>query len=133
MRRWSCLSVLAACLGLIACSPGGGAEPGDARRGGSVVVGIAAAPDSLDPALASSPEALQALWLVHTPPVTYRRVQGAAGTELVPGLARALPEASQDGLTYRFTFRSGLRYSTCLLYTSPSPRDRTRSRMPSSA
>ena len=25
------------------------------------------------------------------------------------------------------------RYSICLLYTSPSPRDRTRSRMPSSA
>ena len=24
-------------------------------------------------------------------------------------------------------------YETCLLYTSPSPRDRTRSRMPSSA
>ena len=32
--------------------------------------------------------------------------------------------------------RTGLRpgyFSTCLLYTSPSPRDRTRSRMPSSA
>ena len=26
-----------------------------------------------------------------------------------------------------------LRYYVCLLYTSPSPRDRTRSRMPSSA
>ena len=26
-----------------------------------------------------------------------------------------------------------LKYCTCLLYTSPSPRDRTRSRMPSSA
>ena len=26
-----------------------------------------------------------------------------------------------------------LLYSSCLLYTSPSPRDRTRSRMPSSA
>ena len=26
-----------------------------------------------------------------------------------------------------------IRSSTCLLYTSPSPRDRTRSRMPSSA
>ena len=25
------------------------------------------------------------------------------------------------------------RYNSCLLYTSPSPRDRTRSRMPSSA
>lgn len=112
MRRWSSLSALAACLGLIACSPGGGAEPGNARRGGSVVVGIAAAPDSLDPAIASSSEALQALWLVHTPPVTYARAQGAAGVELVPGLARALPEASQNGLTHRFTFRSGLRYST---------------------
>ena len=27
----------------------------------------------------------------------------------------------------------GVRYESCLLYTSPSPRDRTRSRMPSSA
>ena len=27
----------------------------------------------------------------------------------------------------------GLSFYTCLLYTSPSPRDRTRSRMPSSA
>ena len=26
-----------------------------------------------------------------------------------------------------------INYKTCLLYTSPSPRDRTRSRMPSSA
>ena len=26
-----------------------------------------------------------------------------------------------------------VRFTTCLLYTSPSPRDRTRSRMPSSA
>ena len=29
--------------------------------------------------------------------------------------------------------RDGLKQATCLLYTSPSPRDRTRSRMPSSA
>ena len=33
-----------------------------------------------------------------------------------------------------FTFDLATTYnSTCLLYTSPSPRDRTRSRMPSSA
>ena len=29
--------------------------------------------------------------------------------------------------------RRGIKFYTCLLYTSPSPRDRTRSRMPSSA
>ena len=28
---------------------------------------------------------------------------------------------------------AGAKYESCLLYTSPSPRDRTRSRMPSSA
>ena len=30
-------------------------------------------------------------------------------------------------------FTAGTSYKDCLLYTSPSPRDRTRSRMPSSA
>ena len=38
-------------------------------------------------------------------------------------------------ITFSETFYSiqGEGYFTCLLYTSPSPRDRTRSRMPSSA
>ena len=34
---------------------------------------------------------------------------------------------------YSCLVESNLQASTCLLYTSPSPRDRTRSRMPSSA
>ena len=34
--------------------------------------------------------------------------------------------------TYQLEY-SYIGYNTCLLYTSPSPRDRTRSRMPSSA
>ena len=33
----------------------------------------------------------------------------------------------------RITIVAEIEISTCLLYTSPSPRDRTRSRMPSSA
>ena len=33
----------------------------------------------------------------------------------------------------RLIIAGDLTHSTCLLYTSPSPRDRTRSRMPSSA
>ena len=32
-----------------------------------------------------------------------------------------------------YDIEGNLRYESCLLYTSPSPRDRTRSRMPSSA
>ena len=34
---------------------------------------------------------------------------------------------------HRLTYAWRYRFSFCLLYTSPSPRDRTRSRMPSSA
>ena len=36
-------------------------------------------------------------------------------------------------LVYMGAHISGAHYNPCLLYTSPSPRDRTRSRMPSSA
>ena len=49
-------------------------------------------------------------------PVIVENVTGAGGTVGTGRVARAAP----DGYT-------------CLLYTSPSPRDRTRSRMPSSA
>ena len=47
--------------------------------------------------------------------------------------------SSEDADFYRRAFKKPLKEtekkseSTCLLYTSPSPRDRTRSRMPSSA
>ena len=39
----------------------------------------------------------------------------------------------KDGSYIRFDDNAVVLLNTCLLYTSPSPRDRTRSRMPSSA
>ena len=38
-----------------------------------------------------------------------------------------------DGMTFAGFFAAYLTYKACLLYTSPSPRDATLSRMPSSA
>jgi peptide/nickel transport system substrate-binding protein len=90
----------------------GDAEPrGDAREGGSVVVAEAVAPDSLDPALAASAAARRTAWLAYTPPLTYGRVEGKGGTELMPALAEQLPETSDDGRTYTFVLRPGLRYA----------------------
>ena len=43
---------------------------------------------------------------------------------------------TKDSLTEKRAVDEGISihsFNTCLLYTSPSPRDRTRSRMPSSA
>ena len=39
----------------------------------------------------------------------------------------------EPGLAFKLPFIQDVIYYDCLLYTSPSPRDRTRSRMPSSA
>ena len=57
------------------------------------------------------------------------------------GLGAAIAECamlSEDGLGARINLEKNIHpaielFSDCLLYTSPSPRDRTRSRMPSSA
>ena len=43
--------------------------------------------------------------------VGYRREGGVAGDELVPDLAVALPAPTDNGLTYTFHIRSGIRYS----------------------
>ncbi len=90
--------------GLASC---GGEEPVDTE------ITVAAPPgaDRLDPALASSPAAREALWLAYTPLLTYRHAEGEAGAELIPGLAGDLPQVSDDGRTYSLKLRDGLSYS----------------------
>ena len=65
---------------------GSGDPEGSARDGGVVVVGATAVPARLDPALATDARALQALWPVYTPLLSYRHAEGREGTELIPGL-----------------------------------------------
>lgn len=109
--RTTALAALATAL-LVAAGCGGDAPPsGDARKGGAVVVAEPVPPNSLDPALAENPPAVRTAWLAYTPLLTYGRAGGAEGTELIPALARELPEASEDGRTYTLTLRRGLRYS----------------------
>ena len=55
--------------------------------------------------------AIEPLWLVYTPLLTYPHVEGEAGAELIPGLAEDLPEISEDGTTYTLTLRDGLKFS----------------------
>src|ERR671915_1913646 len=79
---------------------GGGGGGGEARQGGSITIAQTSQPDYLDPALAYTVNAWEPMWLVYTPPVTYRRAEGQAGAEIIPGLAEDLPTISEDGLTY---------------------------------
>jgi peptide/nickel transport system substrate-binding protein len=72
---------------------------------------MAKPPDSLDPAVGDTPEALEADWLAYTPLLTYAHSNGADGTRVTPGLAATLPWVTSGGRAYTFTLRPGLKYS----------------------
>ena len=57
------------------------------------------------------PVAWQILSMTNDGLVAYRKAAGPDGVTIVPDLAAALPEVSQDGLTYRFAVRRGVTYS----------------------
>jgi peptide/nickel transport system substrate-binding protein len=67
--------------------------------------------DSLDPALAYDPLSLQLVYATCARLLNYPDLPGAAGSQLTPEVAQALPKRSHDGRTYRFTIRPGFRFS----------------------
>ena len=113
-RRWPAL-LLAAVSALTVAACGGGDDEessgGGGKEGGSITIGLPSQPDFLDPASAYTVPAWESQWLVYTPPLTYKRAEGEAGTEIIPGLAEELPTVSKDGKTYEFTIRKGVKYS----------------------
>lgn len=68
-------------------------------------------PDYLDPGLAYTGEGSTAIYDVYIPLLTYAHASGSAGSKVIPGLAKAMPQVSDGGRTYRLTLRKGLRYS----------------------
>ncbi len=110
----SAVAATIAVLGVAACGSDdddGDSGGGDAKKGGSITIAQTSQPDYLDPALSYTVNGWEPQWLVYTPPVTYRRAEGAKGAELIPGAAEALPEISKDGKTYTFTLREGIKFS----------------------
>lgn len=83
-------------------APVGGATGGVAR------VAFKDDPGAPDPALGGS-------WQVLNPMCAklynYPDASGAAGSRLIPEVARAMPAVSRDGLLYTFTIRPGFRFS----------------------
>jgi YVTN family beta-propeller protein len=86
---------------------------GAQHRGGTL--GVAGVrdfpPESIDPALGGGPSSWQILITTNDGLVGLRRVGGIAGIQLVPDLAVSLPTRTDDGRTYTFRLRPGIRYS----------------------
>src|SRR4051812_22163066 len=119
-RAWTLgCTALAGAVALAACGGSSGAKgtspnPGKSssgKVGGTLKVVMGTAPDSLDPGFGYTTQALEGDNMVYTPLLQYAFREGTPGTELIPGLATALPTISSDKLTYDVTLRSGLTYS----------------------
>jgi YVTN family beta-propeller protein len=82
-----------------------------AHRGGTLRV-VVEHFDSIDPALAFSFGSWSALLSTNSGLTAFKRVGGAAGTQLVPNLAVSLPTPADGGRSFTFRLRRGLRYST---------------------
>src|SRR5438045_3284951 len=63
--------------------------------------------DFLDPQQAYTGQAWWAMWNVYETLVTYKHVEGAAGYQVVPGLAASMPKISNHGKVYKFKLRKG--------------------------
>lgn len=104
----------AAIMALLACGlvAGCGSSSSEDSEGGGTLTGTYTAfPESLDPGLNFTLEGATALQNVYIPLLTYAHADGAAGTELIPGLAKDLPQIDQGGRRYTLFLRPGLKYS----------------------
>lgn len=84
---------------------------GGGKTGGEVNVTMTSFPDYVDPQLSYTVEGWEVLWNTYVPLLTYRHQKGGAGTDVVPGLAKDMPQVSPDGLTYKLALRPNMKYS----------------------
>jgi ABC-type transport system substrate-binding protein len=82
-----------------------------AASGPEIHVAVTAQDLGLDPATGADPIAAQLFYATCAKLVNYPDAAGAAGRQLRPEGAAALPTRSADGRTYTFRIRSGLRFS----------------------
>jgi ABC-type transport system substrate-binding protein len=80
-------------------------------RGGTLRVVLSTPPSSIDPALTYPSLPFQFYEGVYDALVTFQRVGGSGGLQLVPDLALTIPSPTAGGTVYSFVLRPGLRYS----------------------
>src|SRR5439155_14247596 len=90
---------------------GGSSTPGTGTKGGTLTIVASSAFGVADPAQNYTLEEWQFLIDTHDGLVQFKRVGGAAGTQLVPDLAESIPQPTDGGKTYTFQIRKGIKFS----------------------
>jgi peptide/nickel transport system substrate-binding protein len=95
-----------------ATSSGSASGASGGKQGGTITIASGTPPLSADQGLDFTTQGNELMSVVNTPLLTFRRgVAGAAGSQILPALAKALPTVSNGGKTYTFQLRPGLHYS----------------------
>lgn len=79
-------------------------------HGNTLVVLSGSSPDSLDPGASYTAISWQLMFNVYDGLLTYKKLPGTPGNEIVPDLATAMPVVTDGGKTYSFTMRKGVKF-----------------------
>ena len=82
------------------------------HRGGVLRLTANAGAGTIDPQINYESEFWQIFFFTQDELLTFRKAEGKAGLELVPDLADSIPQAQDNGTTYVFHLRQGIRFST---------------------
>jgi peptide/nickel transport system substrate-binding protein len=105
------VALAAGCGGSSGGGSSGASSGGGGHSGGTYTILANAAFGVADPAQNYTLEQWQLLIDTHDGLVQFKRVGGTAGTEIVPDLATEIPQPTDDGKTYTFQIRKGIKFS----------------------
>jgi peptide/nickel transport system substrate-binding protein len=118
VKRWFVgFSSMLIALALVAAGCGGSSnksstQPSGGAKGGTLLTVANAAPSgSPDPQVNYTLQEWQWLIFTHDGLVGFKRAGGTEGTKLVPDLAESIPKPTNDGKTWTFTLRKGIKFS----------------------
>jgi peptide/nickel transport system substrate-binding protein len=107
--KWAGLAIAGA-LSAYLCTPAA-ADLDPAHKGGTMRLLAVGAGGTVDPHINYTLQYWQLYQFVYDGLVAFKKAEGAAGFEIVPDLAEELPPPADDGKSYTFKLRKGIKFS----------------------
>jgi len=108
-KRW--FAGIAAAALAVSVAGTASAEYMQEHRGGTMRLVARSAAGTLDPHINYTLQFWQIYQITHDGLLGFKKAQGEEGFKVVPNLAEAMPQIADDGKTYTFTLRQGIKFS----------------------